>query len=80
MWSVRLFSVGAIGAALAMLAGGAAGMPRRFADWNQEGWMLYGNLILLFGLVLGASMVVYAYNLLRARALSEAIAPRAVPA
>ena len=55
-------------------------MPRRFADWNQEGWILYGQLILLFGLVLGASLAVYAYNLLRARAIGEAVAPRGVPA
>jgi heme/copper-type cytochrome/quinol oxidase subunit 1 len=54
-----------------MLAGGAAGMPRRFADWNQEGWMLYGYLIMVFGLILGASFVVYAYNLLQSRELSE---------
>lgn len=80
MWSVRLFAIGAIGAALSMLAGGAAGMPRRFADWNQEGWIVYGELILLFGLVLGASLAVYACTLLRARSLSEPAAPRAVPA
>ncbi len=70
-WFVRLFAIGGIGAALAMLAGGSAGMPRRFAAWNQEGWMLYGNLILFFGLILGASFVVYAYNLMKSRELSS---------
>lgn len=81
MWSVRLFTVGAIGAALSMLAGGAAGMPRRFADWNQEGWIVYGVLILVFGLILGASLAVYAYTLLRARSLGEAaVPPQAVAA
>ncbi|MFO1364576.1 MAG: cbb3-type cytochrome c oxidase subunit I [Burkholderiales bacterium] len=79
-WFVRLFAVGGIGAALAMLAGGAAGMPRRFADWNQEGWMLYGHLILLFGLILGASFAVYAYNLLRSREIALAPGERVVPA
>ncbi|MCZ7564453.1 MAG: cbb3-type cytochrome c oxidase subunit I [Burkholderiales bacterium] len=79
-WFIRLFSVGGIGAALAMLAGGAAGMPRRYADWTQEGWMLYGNLILLFGLVLGASLVVYAYNLLKSREIPAATGERVVPA
>ncbi len=79
-WFVRLFAVGGIGAALVMLAGGAAGMPRRYADWTQEGWMLYGHLILIFGLVLGASFVVYAYNLLRSRAIAEATGGRVVPA
>jgi cytochrome c oxidase subunit 1 len=79
-WFVRLFAVGGIGAALAMLAGGAAGMPRRFADWHQEGWMLYGNLILLFGLILGASLVVYVYNLLKSREIALPSGERVVPA
>jgi cytochrome c oxidase subunit 1 len=70
---VRLFTVGGIGAAIVMLAGGAAGMPRRFADWHQEGWMLYGNLILVFGLILGASFIVYAYALLKSRELSAPV-------
>ncbi len=69
-WFVRLFTIGGIGAALSMLAGGAAGMPRRFAAWNQEGWMLYGNLIVIFGLILGASFVVYMYNLMKSREIS----------
>ncbi|MBE2244008.1 MAG: cbb3-type cytochrome c oxidase subunit I [Burkholderiaceae bacterium] len=82
MWSVRLFGIGAVGAALSMLAGGAAGMPRRFADWNQEGWMLYGHLILVFGLILGASLAVYALAMLRSRAIGEASpgGPQPVPA
>jgi cytochrome c oxidase subunit 1 len=75
-WFVRLFTVGGFGAAIAMLAGGAAGMPRRFADWNQEGWMLYGNLIMIFGVILGASFVVYAYNLLQSRELSDTLGQR----
>lgn len=70
IWFVRLFAIGGAGAALAMLAGGAAGMPRRFADWSQ-GWMVYGNLLLIFGLILGASFVVYAYNLLKSREISS---------
>ena len=75
-WFVRLFTVGGFGAAIAMLAGGAAGMPRRFADWNQEGWMVYGHMIMIFGLILGASFVVYAYNLLQSRDLNEAMGQR----
>ncbi|MGN2393195.1 cbb3-type cytochrome c oxidase subunit I [Pelomicrobium sp. G1] len=79
-WFVRLFAIGGIGAALAMLAGGAAGMPRRFADWNQEGWMLYGNLLLFFGLILGASLVVYAYNLLKSREIASPLGRQVAPA
>ncbi len=70
---VRLFAVGGIGAAIVMLMGGAAGMPRRFADWHPEGWMLYGNLLLFFGLILGASLVVYAYNLMKSREISAPV-------
>jgi hypothetical protein len=40
-------------------------MPRRFAAWNQEGWMIYGVFILIFGLIIGASLVIYAYDLLK---------------
>ena len=69
-WFVRLFTVGGLGAAVSMLAGGAAGMPRRFADWNQEGWMLYGNLIVVFGIILGASFAVYMYSLMKSREIS----------
>lgn len=67
---VKMVSVGGLGAAIVMLAGGAAGMPRRYADWHPEGWMLYGNLILLFGLILGASFAVYFYNLMKSREIS----------
>ena len=72
---IKLCTVGCIGAALVMLAGGSAGMPRRFADWGQGGWMIYGNLILLFGLVLGVSFVVYAYNLYKSRDISPSEEP-----
>ena len=67
---VKMVTVGGLGAAIVMLAGGAAGMPRRYADWHPEGWMLYGNLILLFGLILGASFAVYFYNLMKSRDIS----------
>ena len=67
---IKIMTVGSFGAAITMLAGGAAGMPRRFADWHPEGWMLYGNLILFFGLILGVSFVVYFYNLMKSREIS----------
>lgn len=67
---IKLMTVGSFGAAIVMLAGGAAGMPRRFADWHPEGWMLYGNLILAFGLVIGAAFAVYFYNLMKSREIS----------
>ncbi len=66
-WFVGLFTVGGVGAALVMLAGGADGMPRRFADWGQGGWMIYGDLILVFGLMMAVGLVLYAVNFLSSR-------------
>ena len=80
-WFVALYTIGALGVSYSMLAAGAAGMPRRFADWNQEGWMVYGNLILLFGLILGAAFVMFAYDLFKSRLISEPVAGgQAMPA
>ncbi len=53
-----------------MLMGGADGMPRRHADWVQGGWMVWGNWMLILGLVLGASYVVYAISLWKSRDIS----------
>jgi hypothetical protein len=39
--------------------------------------MLYGNLTMFFGVILGAAFVVYLYNLLQSRELNEAIGQRA---
>jgi len=72
-WFVALFTPGAIGAALAMLAGGAAGMPRRFADWSQGGWSIYGDLTLLFGLMMAAGLVVYAVNFMKSRPIPAVV-------
>ncbi|MCC2112299.1 MAG: cbb3-type cytochrome c oxidase subunit I [Hyphomicrobiales bacterium] len=66
-WFVGLFTVGSLGAGVVMLAGGADGMPRRFGDWGQGGWMVYGDLILAFGLMIGAGLLVFAANFLLSR-------------
>ena len=66
-WFVILFTVGAMGVNWSFLAAGAAGMPRRFASWNQEGWMIYGYFILFFGLCLALSMVVFLIDMSKAR-------------
>jgi len=79
-WFVALCSVGCVGAALAMLAGGAAGMPRRFAAWNQEGWMIYGHLILIFGQIIAVAFVIYAWDMHRSREISTQTADDAAPA
>ena len=68
---ITLYTVGSIGAMWAFMAAGAAGMPRRFAAWNQEGWMIYGVLILIFGLIIGVSLAYYAYDMLKAEDISS---------
>ncbi len=60
---VTLFTIGALGINYSFLAAGAAGMPRRFAAWDQEGWMIYGYLILFFGACLGLSLLIFLINL-----------------
>lgn len=67
-----LYTIGAMGAAWSFLAAGAAGMPRRFAAWNQEGWLTYGYLILIFGLCIAASLIVLGLYLKRSRPIAEA--------
>ena len=69
---VALYTIGAAGAMYAFMAAGAAGMPRRFAAWNQEGWLIYGVFILLFGLLLGASLIVFAYDLWKSTDIAPA--------
>lgn len=72
-WFLGLFSVGSIGAALVMLAGGADGMPRRFGDWAQGGWMIYGDLILLFGLMMAAGLVITAIDFAKSRQIGAGL-------
>ena len=74
---VTLFTIGALGVNYSFLAAGAAGMPRRFAAWDQEGWMTYGYLILAFGLCLALSLVVFMIGLSKSRDIDT---PAAVPA
>jgi len=64
---VALFTIGGLGAGWTMLAAGSDGMPRRYAAWNQEGWMVWGNLILLFGIILGLGLAFLAYNFYTSR-------------
>ena len=79
-WFVGLYSIGAAGAMYAFMAAGAAGMPRRFAAWNQEGWMVYGNLILIFGIMIGAGLVVFAWDLMNSREIETSPGEGTVPA
>ncbi len=66
-WFVALFSVGSIGPALVMLFGGADGMPRRHADWAQGGWMVYGDWIQIFGVMIVLGLLCYAANMMKSR-------------
>ncbi|MGI9384805.1 MAG: cbb3-type cytochrome c oxidase subunit I [Methyloligellaceae bacterium] len=75
-WFTAFYAIGAMGVAWSFLAAGAAGMPRRFAAWNQEGWMTYGYLILFFGLILTLSFILLALSLRRSRELAD-VTPQA---
>ena len=77
-WFVTLFTVGAVGVNYSFLAAGAAGMPRRFAAWDQEGWMLYGYFILIFGLCMAVGMLIFLLDISRARIIDTG--PVAAPA
>jgi len=70
-WFVGLYTIGAMGAAWSFLAAGAAGMPRRFAAWNQEGWMIYGYFVLIFGICLAVSLFLLALDFNKSRELAE---------
>lgn len=83
-WFVALYTIGAVGMAYAFLAGGAAGMPRRYANWREAGenWMVFGTPLLIFGLIFAASLVIFAYNLMISREIGTGTTPgnRAVAA
>ncbi|MDP6021078.1 MAG: cbb3-type cytochrome c oxidase subunit I [Alphaproteobacteria bacterium] len=79
-WFVVLYSIGAAGAFYSFLAAGVAGMPRRFAAWDQEGWMVYGNLVLIFGLLIAAGLVVFAWDLLNSREIETSPGEQTVAA
>ena len=74
-WFVALFTIAAMGLDWSFLAAGAAGMPRRFAAWNQEGWLTYGYLILFFGIILAISFFLLAACFSKSRELAEVVAP-----
>jgi cytochrome c oxidase subunit 1 len=79
-WFVALYSIGAFGAMYAFLAAGVAGMPRRFAAWDQEGWMVYGNLILIFGIMIAAGLIIFAWDLLNSRQIETSPGEQTVAA
>ena len=60
-----------MGTNYSFLAAGAAGMPRRFAEWNQDGYMVYGYAILFFGILLLISFVLFFYSMLARKEPSE---------
>lgn len=66
-WFISLFSIGSVGSALVMLFGGADGMPRRHAEWAQGGWMVWGDLLLLFGVLMILGLFYYATNMMKSR-------------
>ncbi len=74
------YTIGALGVSWSFLAAGAAGMPRRYANWGEENWMNYGYAIFLFGLTMTLSFVFLAMCLRRSRELAPLATPGAAPA
>ena len=67
MW---IYTVGVIGFALAFLAGGAMGVPRRWAV-HLEPWMAWDKVGVVFGAAVLAGALVFVANFLRrVRAMS----------
>jgi cytochrome c oxidase subunit 1 len=77
---VTFYTIGAMGLAWSCLAAGAAGMPRRFANWHAEGWMVYGYSILLFGIILAISFIFLGLCFRRSRELAGVTSVGVVPA
>ena len=69
---VKFYFIGALGLLYSFAAGGAMGMPRRFADWSAgpDGWMMVGISILIFGILLIVGFATYMQNFLRSRSIS----------
>ena len=75
-WFVFFYTIGALGVSYSFLAAGVAGMPRRFAAWDQEGWLVYGYFILAFGICLTLGLLFLGRDLAKSRAIVEpAVAP-----
>jgi cytochrome c oxidase subunit 1 len=68
---VKYYFIGAFGLTYSFAAGGAMGMPRRFADWSAgpDSWMMVGIAILIFGIFLTIGFVTYMQNFLKSRAI-----------
>ncbi len=68
---VKYYFIGAFGLTYSFAAGGAMGMPRRFADWSAgpDSWMMVGIAILIFGIFLTVGFVTYMQNFLKSRAI-----------
>jgi len=61
---VWIYTVGALGFALAFLAGGALGVPRRWAV-HLEPWMAWDRVGAVFGALVLLGAVVFVTNFLR---------------
>jgi len=73
-----VYFIGAVGLFYSFTAGGALGMPRRFADWEGS-WMFIGGLIFVFGAILTYAFALYIVNLIKAEELSAPAPARVAP-
>jgi cytochrome c oxidase subunit 1 len=63
---VKYYFIGSIGLLYSFMAGGALGMPRRFAEWEGS-WMVIGAFMFGFGVILTYSFVLYIGNFMKSR-------------
>ncbi len=66
---VKFLFFGAAGLMYSFMAGGAIGMPRRFAAW-EDGWMVVGGFIVVFGIMSMYGFYLYFSSLVKAREIS----------
>ena len=64
--SIKYLFISYVGLFYTFMAAGAAGMPRRNADWEGE-WYIYGVLMMVFGVMLIYAFALYFLSLIRSK-------------
>jgi len=66
--SIKYLFISYVGLFYSFMAAGAAGMPRRNADWDGD-WYIYGALIMFFGIMLLYAYILYVLSLFKSEAI-----------
>jgi len=65
----KYYFIGAAGLFYSFMAGGALGMPRRFAEWEGS-WNVVGFSFFVFGVILTYSFYLYISNMIQSKEIS----------